>query len=284
MPEQNPTFAQFLDQYLSGHRSEVRAPAALDYAAIALKRHLGDYQPEQLLPPAIKDYARKREAEGVGPGTILREIGVARAAFSWALAHRAIAAGDVPIIKNPVKAPKSREVWLRRDQARALIRECQFPHMRLFVKLGLMTLARSSAILELRWSQVSFEQRLIDYGEGHGNKRRALVPINDELLADLQAAKRSAYTPYVIEYRGRPVQWVKTAFAAACRRAGLPKNITPHVLRHTGATWLVEDGLPFAEIARMMGDRVEMVERVYGHHSPSYLKRAAAALQLETGG
>jgi len=277
------SFAQFLDQYLAGHKSEVRAPAALEYAAIALKRHLGDYRPEQLLPPAIKEYARKRQADGVGPGTVLREIGVARAAFSWALAHRTIAAADVPIIKNPVKAPRSREIWLRRDQARALIRECQFPHMRLFVKLGLMTLARTSAILELQWTRVSFERRLLDYGEGHGNKRRALVPINDELLADLQAAKRSAYTSYVIEYRGRQVQWVKTAFAAACRRAGLPKNITPHILRHTGCTWLVEDGVPYEEIGKMAGDRADTIERVYGHHSPSFLKRAAASLQLEKG-
>jgi integrase len=156
-----------------------------------------------------------------------------------------------------------------------------------------MTLARTSAILECRWTPgtdaegralpyVNLERRLVDYGEGFGNKRRAVVPINDELLADLQGAQRTACTDYVVEYRGRAVESIKNAFAAACDRAGL-KNVTPHILRHSGATWLVEDNVPYGEIAKMMGDTVEMVERVYGHHSPTFLKRAAFSLQLEKG-
>lgn len=287
----NPTVAQILDQYRDGHRSEVRAKGAMDYAVEALRRHLGAFRPEHLLPPTVKGYARQRKAEGVGAGTILREVGVLRAAFAWAVAHKTMTEAEVPKIGNPVATPRPREVWIHRAQAPALLRECTFPHLRLFVKMGLMTLARSAAILDCRWTPgngadgkalpyVNLERQLVDYGEGYGNKRRALVPLNAELLEDLAAARRLASTDYVVEYRGGPVGTIKNAFAAAVERAGLPANITPHILRHTGCTWLVEDGVPYEEIGKMAGDTAETIETTYGHHSPAFLRRAADALQI----
>jgi integrase len=283
-----PTFGQLLDLYEAGHKGEVRAKVALTYGVDQLKRHLGSFRPEHLLPSTWKQYAHDR----VGPGTILREVGVARAAFSWNVAHRNIAAAEVPVIQNPVRTPRPREIWIPRHKAPALIQACTTPHVRLFVKMGLMTLARSAAILECRWAPstdaegrvlpyVNLERRLVDYGEGFGNKRRALVPINDELLQDLQAARRIASSGFVIEYRGDRVGTIKNAFKAAVAAAGLPSNITPHILRHTGCTWLVEDGVSYEEIGKMAGDTAETIERVYGHHSPAFLAKAAASLQLE---
>lgn len=288
---QGPTVGYILNHYVTGHAPEVRSPDAMRHGAAALNRHLGDHRPENLLPNDFTAYAKARKHDGVGAGTILREMGILRAAGEWSIAHKLILAEQWPRkIKNPVPTPRSKEVWLTRDQAPPLIAACQMPHLRLFVKLGLMTLARTSAILELPWTgepgaaQVMLERRLIDYGEGHGNKRRALVPINDELLADLLAARRVSCTNRVVELHGKPVRFIKKGFAAAVERAGLPGTITPHVLRHTGCTWLVEDGVPYAEIGKMAGDTAEMIERVYGHHSPGFLKRASNTLQLENRG
>lgn len=289
---ETPTFGQLLDQYEAGHKGEVRAKTALAYGVDQLKRRLGAFRPEHLLPTTWKQYARDRKADGVGPGTVLREVGVARAAFSWNVAHRNITAAEVPVIQNPVRTPRPREVWIPRDKAPALIQACTFPHLQLFVKMGLMTLARSAAILECRWEPaadvegrtlpyVNLDRRLVDYGEGFGNKRRAVVPINEELFLDLQAARRIARTGYVVEYRGDRVGTIKNAFAAAVERAGLPATITPHILRHTGCTWLVEAGVSYEEIGKMAGDTAETIERVYGHHSPAFLAKASASLQLE---
>lgn len=279
---ESPTVGYILNHYVTEHGPEVRSPASMRHDAHALNRHLGDHRPDNLLPNDFTSYARARKREGVGNGTILREMGTLRAAGQWAIADKTISLEQWPSrIKNPVSAPQSKEVWLTREQAPSLIMACQMPHLRLFVKLGLMTLARTGAILELPWVQVHFERRLIDYGEGHGNKRRALVPINDELLEDLRAARRIACTDRVIECHGKPVRWIKKGFNRAVARAGLPRTITPHVLRHTGCTWLVEAGVPYEEIGKMAGDTADMIERTYGHHSPNFLKRAATSLQLQ---
>lgn len=269
---------------LEGYRDEklpvLRGKDGLKFAVAALLPHVGDLLPAHLTSLTMKQYARKRAEEGVGAGTILRETGVLRAAMSWAVERKWIAAR--PVISNPVKQPPSRERWLSKDEARRLIAACESPHIKLFVSLGLMTAARTSAMLEAKWDQVDFQKGVLNYGEGHGNKRRAIVPLNEELRKILLAAKEMACSDFIIDYHGQQVASIKNGFRAARAKAGLGKDVTPHILRHTGATWMVEAGISDEEVGRMIGDTAAMVRRVYGHHSPNYLKRAAGALQFLT--
>jgi integrase len=168
---------------------------------------------------------------------------------------------------------------LTRAEARQLIDACHEPHLKAFTMLGLMTAARTAAILELQWSQVDLPAGRIAYGPGYGNKRRATVPINPELSTLLAALLELSCSPFVIERHGKPVKRIKKGFRAACDRAGLV-GVSPHILRHTAATWLAMEDVPMREIARLLGDEEATVEKVYAKHSPGYLKRAAGALQL----
>lgn len=273
IPE-NRTVGSILEGYEADHGPSLRSPEALKYSIRALQPFFGDLLPSHLLPMTIKRYARER---GASDGTILREIGVLRAALSWAVENKWIEAK--PIISNPVKRPPPRDRWITKQEAEALLDACREPHIRLFVLMGLMTAARMSAILEAKWSQVDWELRRIDYGKGHGNKRRAIVPLNDTVFDTLNGARKLACSDYIIEYGGQPIKTVKKGFQSACKRAGL-KGVTPHILRHSGATWMSMDGVPMREIAQMLGDSEATVERVYAKYHPDYLKRAASALQL----
>jgi integrase len=62
------------------------------------------------------------------------------------------------------------------------------------------------------------------------------------------------------------------------RLAGLDDLVTPHFLRHTCATWLVQAGVDLWEVAGFLGMTVEIIQRVYGHHAPDYMENAKAAL------
>lgn len=269
-----PDVTKILGGYEADKLTKVRSTGGLTYSAKALNARLGTLQPDHLTPGVIEKYARERGAKA---GTILREIGVLRAALAWAYARRWIA--RLPKIENPVKAPPPRERWLTRDEARRLLDACREPHVRLFVLLGLMTAARAGAILEARWDQVDLEARLIDYGQGHGNKRRVQVPLNEDALRALRAAKELSCSDYVIEFRGRRIENIQNGFGAACDRAGLV-GVTPHILRHSAATWMVMDGVPLAQVARLLGDTEATTERVYAKHAPGYLAAAANALKL----
>src|SRR5215208_8368967 len=72
---------------------------------------------------------------------------------------------------------------------------------------------------------------------------------------------------------------VKTAFDHAVSLAKLEGKVTPHTLRHTAATWLMQSGIDKWEAAGYLGMSVEMLDRVYGHHHPDHLKGAANAFK-----
>ena len=83
---------------------------------------------------------------------------------------------------------------------------------------------------------------------------------------------------HFVEWHGSGVRSVKTAFKTAVKLAKLPGKVTPHTLRHTAATWLMQAGVDKWEAAGFLGMSVEMLDRVYGHHHPDYLRKAARGL------
>lgn len=278
-----------LDGYLVDRQPVVRAYATLEACAKALKRHLGDLLPEHLTKERCRFYQARRRAEGhmVGPkdarrkkptqdGTILRELLMLRAALKWAQEEKWIA--ERPKIEVP-RQPPPRDRWLTREEADRLLAAAIAPHVRTFLALALHTAARAGALLELTWDRVNLDTKLIDLGLAPGGKGRAVVPINDDLLAVLRETRALATCSYVVEHGGAPVVSVKTGTRAAVRRAGLAK-VTPHILRHTAATWMVQAGVPIQEVARYLGHAdSKLTERVYAHHAPDFLRRAAKALE-----
>jgi integrase len=243
-------------------------------SAKAVRRHVGNLEPHML---ARRTYLERRQAEGVAPGTIRRDISVLRAALAWAVRERWIA--SAPYVEMPQRPPP-RDRWLTRGEVDRLISACASPHLRLFTILAYHTAARRGAILELTWDRVDLDHRRIAYqkpGRRETKKRRATVPINPVAFAALAEARLVAVSDYVIEYHSKQIHSIKTGFAQACATAGI-KDCSAHVLRHSAATHLVMAGVPLIQIARLLGDTVDMVERVYGKHSPDFLRDAADAL------
>ena len=286
-PPASPTIDAILDGYLADRKERVASYETLETCATALRRHLGDLQPDHLTRERSRFYVRRRRAEGyeVGPkdkrrrkpvsdGTIIRELVTLRAALRWALRERWIT--DEPYVETPSQPP-ARDRWMTREEAAALLEGARAQHIRVFMALALHTAGRSGAILALTWPDVDLERRTVDLGRGRGNKRRAMVPINDDLLAVLEEAREARTCDYVVERGGRRIASVKTGVRAAAARAGLA-GITPHVFRHTAATWMVQGGRSFEEVADFLGNRAEMIERVYRSHSPGWLREAAAIL------
>lgn len=255
-------------------KAKIASPGTLKYALVPIFRHIANLQPHML---ASRAYMNARLTEGVKDNTIRREVAIIRAALAWAVREEWI--GRAPYIATPpAGAPRDR--WLTREEIDRLIAAAHFHHLRLFIVLAYHTAARMGAILDLTWDRVDLEYRKISYdrpGRSATNKRRAVVPINLPAFVELQAARELATIDHVIEWRGKSIRAVKKAFQDACRRAGI-EDCSPHILRHTSATHMVMASVPLAEVARFLGDTEAMVEKVYGKHSPDYLRRAADAL------
>jgi len=273
-PPAEPTIGYLLDRYRNEHGVKTRSLPTMDQQLKPLKEYFGDLLPSHISNSILADYAMQRK---VSAGTILRSLGILKAAIHYAEGNRWI--GSQPQFVMPVRQPPPRDLWLTREQVGLLIEKAKSPHIQLFIKIAVSTSARSGAILDLTWAQLDFERRIIDFGRGYGNKRRAIVPMNDDVYTALCTARELALTDHVIEYIGKPVKSVKKGFRELCKDCGI--KASPHVLRHTAATWLVMDGVPLAEVARLLGDSEKTVETVYGKHAPDYLRRAVNALNFK---
>ncbi len=121
----------------------------------------------------------------------------------------------------------------------------------------------------------------IDLGIGRGNKRRGTGVIsldNMALYHDLKDAYDRRESDYVIEWKGKGVS--KVDLSDAYRRAGITKKRQVHILKHTCCTWLVQAGVSFQAIGKLVGTSAKVIEDHYGHHSPEHLQTAARALTL----
>jgi integrase len=161
-------------------------------------------------------------------------------------------------------------------------------HLARFILLGVYTGSRAGAIATASpypapgRSFVDLHHGIfyrLTIGAKETNKRQPPVPIPPRLIAHLRRwAALGIAREHIVEWNGKPVQSVKTAFKSAVKLAGLTGRISPHTLRHTAATWLMQAGVDKWEAAGFLGMSPEILERVYGHHHPDYLRTAASAI------
>lgn len=155
------------------------------------------------------------------------------------------------------------------------------PHARLYALIGLYTCARPGAILDLTWDRVDFMRGQLDLnpaGRAQTSKRRPVVPIGNRLMEAMQDAYAARTSVFVVERAGKQVGNIKKAFQAASERSNV--HATPYTLRHTGAVWAAEAGVPMPELAQMLGhDDDRTTQQHYARYSPGYLKRVANAIE-----
>jgi NAD(P)-dependent dehydrogenase (short-subunit alcohol dehydrogenase family) len=113
-------------------------------------------------------------------------------------------------------------------------------------------------------------------GERETKKQKPPVPLPPELHNHLRRWKRRGQR-FAVEWYGKPVTSIAKAFRAVVKDAGLGPDVTPHVLRHTAATWLMQAGTDPWEAAGFLGMTVETLMSRYGHHHPDYLSGARGA-------
>jgi integrase len=267
-----------LEYYASERGPKVTAPDVMGRAIDTLAGFWQGRVVSDVKPETCSLYGKLR---GRANGTVRRELGVLQAAINHA--HRNGKLTRSVSVELP-KSPPPRDRWLTRHEAARLLRVSRTEHARLylplFILLGLYTGRRKEAILSLRWTQVDLDAGVIDFetpGREMTKKRRGKVPIPAQLFPHLiRARRRGSDVGYVLHISGKRIGNIKKGFAAACRRAGL-KGVTPHTLRHTAATWLMQAGVPLWQAAGFLAMSEKTLRDVYGHHHPDYLREAAEA-------
>lgn len=208
---------------------------------------------------ACRSYRKKRRNRG---GT-RRDLEDLRAAIG----HHAAEGYHREIVKVPLpEKGEPRDKWLTRSDAAKLIWSCwryremqkrsrrptddvkaptakrPLRHLARFILLGIYSGTRAGAIASaspipaVGRSFVDLERGRYyrrQQGSAKTNKRQPTVPIPLRLLAHLRRWHRlDPEAKHFVEFNGKPVSSVKTAFKSAVRLAGLGPDISPHTLRH----------------------------------------------------
>ncbi|WP_246675748.1 site-specific integrase [Mesorhizobium sp. B2-1-2] len=252
----------------------------MGYTWKALEPYFGSIEGEAVAVADCRAYTEHRRKAGKKDGSIHTELGHLRSVLAWA--HRARLIKHAPHIERPSK-PDPKEGYLTRSEVSRLIEAANSPHIKLAIRLMIATGARNAAALQLTWDRVDFKNRMIQLRNPFDKARRkgrATVPINDTLFAALEEARKGALTPYVVEWAGGSVTSIKKGIKTAGAAVGRP-DASPHMLRHSAAVWLAEDGHSMDEIAQFLGhENSRITFKTYARYSPGYLRRLASSLDV----
>jgi integrase len=205
-----------------------------------------------------------------------RELAVLKNLFSrcreWKLFE-----GENPVTSVKLtKEPKQRLRVLEPEEEDRLLARCTVL-LRTMVLVGLYCGVRlKSEGLTLRWEDLDFVRGTVSVRAAYAkNGKERTIPINSLVRDGLERLPRRSEWVFA-KPNGTPYHAVR-GFRAACRKADL-KDVTPHTLRHTFATRLIEHGANLREVQVLGGwSNLKMLER-YGHVKQSRLAEAVERL------
>lgn len=260
---------------LQAYAREVTLPNGSDPRRIGIiARHVIDHvdptrNPESLGRGDFRDYVTARRAEGVQPATIRRELSIFLATLRHGAREDRFKFDLTGIAMPPGGEPRKR--FLTEEEKRRLMLTPKPTRIHLFYLVAFATAARAKAIEELTWDRVDFVQGLIDFhvpGARRTKKRRAVVPISNELRPRLESAYTRRTDEYVIGAGCSTFVGCKKAMKAA----GIDeKGVCRHVARKTFASHAVQAGVPYAHIGGVLGDTAATTEKSYGFLRPEHL-------------
>lgn len=180
--------------------------------------------------------------------------------------------------------PKRRVRWLTSTQAISLL-ENLTPLQRDVVLFALATGLRHANVVGLRWDQIDLQRSVAWlYADQVKNGEDLHVSLNQTAMDVLQRRK-GTHPQFVFSWRGKQLKSSNTrVWKRALELSGI-QNFRWHDLRHTWASWLVQDGTPLFALQEMGGWKSGSMVRRYAHLAPAHnLKHAQIIdrrLQLE---
>ncbi len=274
--------SQVLDWYDKDHvgkEDKVAAPERQRYAIAPLKKHFKDRPLGEVDIEASRAYKLSRVKGLVGrkvsDSTVRRELGVLGAAAKHALKWKRIKADELPQIELPAE-PENKTPWLTKASIRVILEKAE-GDLRDFCLLAYYWGSRKGAVQQLKKNQVDLKHGRIDLhaiGARRTKKRRPIVPVYPEIRPTVERLMESE-TEWLFGHDRRDFY---EAFKKLCSDhkivavdAGVGEVPWPHLLRHSRATHMLMDGEDPYKVAKLLGDTMATVERVYGHHSVEYL-------------
>ncbi len=184
-------------------------------------------------------------------------------------------------LKTP-KIPKSNPTVLTKEEIKALINAAPRDKTRLIIELIYSSGLRVSECVSLKVNDLDLDGRIVRVKSGKGNKDRITI-LSANLIPELKRYiltldKDEVYLFPNSKGSNLSVRNIQKLIQKAAIKAGIKKNVSPHVLRHSFATHLLEAGTDIRIIQELLGHSQLSTTQIYTHVSKEQLSRIKSPL------
>ncbi len=231
--------------------------------------------PGRVTEADVKVFLARELDRGLSP----QSLNLIRAALRFYFQE--VAGKEFQRVKTP-KAEKKLPVVLSREEVKALLGALENPRHRLLASLLYATGLRVSECAALKVADLDLSERVGWVRKGKGAKDRLFV-LPESLREALQKHLRRHESPWLFPgHNGNHIHpsAIQKTISAAARKASIPKPVTPHTLRHSFATHLLEAGTDIRKIQELLGHANLSTTQRYTQVSAEELKKVRSPLDL----
>ena len=223
------------------------------------------------------------------PATIKRKLATIKVALNWLEAMNFIKKNPFHGFKILLKLPKKLPRALSRSNLSALFRQAEqdvqnqaclrTKTIRLALELLFVTGIRVGELCSIKLQDIDLDSGVIKVN-GKGSRERQVYVVNDNslLLLSKYTKERATYRPstntILLTSRGSAAtpDFIRRNLHCLARHAGIKSRVTPHMLRHSAATQLLEQGVDIRYVQRLLGHSSISTTEIYTHVSNASLK------------
>jgi integrase/recombinase XerD len=186
-------------------------------------------------------------------------------------------------VKTP-KIQRKNPAVLSKEEVKGLIGACSTTKSKLLVQMLYASGLRVSECAALKVEDIDFKDGVCNVQQGKGNKDRMTV-ISTSILTELKdyLAKEKInsglvfrnYTDELMSSRN-----IQKIVSLAAKKAGIKKKVTPHKLRHSFATHLLEAGVSIRIIQELLGHSNLQTTQIYTHVSRDSIRNIRSPLDV----
>lgn len=288
---ENITLAQVWEKYLPVAQANKAAHTAYAEEAayrLWLSPTLAEKPLRDIKPIHLERIKKTMAESGRSAQTIRHVLAALRQVFNFAKRH-GLYAGDNPVslIKKP-SADARRLRFLTHEEAERLLAALaeRGSNVHAMALLALHCGLRAGEIFSLTWGDVDVERRILILRDTKSGKTRAayMTEAVGALFADMK--RRGPDDLVFPSAKGGRIVQISETFNRVVAVQGLNNGVTDprqkvvfHTLRHTFASWLVEQGIDLYSVKELMGHGTLAMTERYSHLSPDRLRRAVKTLE-----
>jgi site-specific recombinase XerD len=247
----------------------------------------GTTPPDSIMPEDIESYVQDLiRRRMLAPATAKRRLGCLRVFFRWLQESNSIKSNPLEQLRLPIRQSRRLPRLVSREDLRDLLQltgasQDAVAATHVAILLMASTGIRVAELVSLRLEDIDLaEGRLRIYGKG--SRERTVFVTNTTVLlrltshakARLLVADQSGFL--FVNNRGRPLSAAsfRARLRSAAKAANIRRRITPHMLRHTAATLLLEQGVDIRIVQRLLGHQSISTTEIYTHVADATLKTA----------